>query len=239
MDISQSKIVSFIWGIADDCLRDVFVRGQYRDVILPMVVLRRFDALLEATKDEVEEEIKAQREIGLDEESFDEGALCDITGMTFYNTSKWTLNRIKSQATDNNDILLNNFTEYLNGYSENVKDVLLNFDYYSKAERLAKNDRLLAVIEKITDPYINLTDRAATDPDGLPLPPLSNIAMGTIFEELLRKFNEENNEESGAHFTPRDAIALLARLVFEPVKDNLPKTILLYDPAEGSGGIVD
>ena len=149
MNISQSKIVSFIWGIADDCLRDVFVRGQYRDVILPMVVLRRFDALLEATKDKVEAEIKAQREIGLDEESYDEGALCDITGLTFYNTSKWTLNRIKSQATDNNDILLNNFTEYLNGYSENVKDVLLNFDYYSKAERLAKNDRLLAIIEKI------------------------------------------------------------------------------------------
>lgn len=238
MDISQSQIVSFIWGIADDCLRDVFVRGQYRDVILPMVVLRRFDALLEPTKDEVEEEIKAQREIGLDEDSFDEGALCDITGLTFYNTSKWTLNRIKSQATDQNDILYSNFVEYLNGYSENVKDVLNNFDYYAKAKRLADNDRLLAVIEKITDPHINLTDRPATDPDGLPLPPLSNIAMGTIFEELLRKFNEENNEETGAHFTPRDAIALLARLVFEPVKDNLPKTISLYDPAEGSGGML-
>lgn len=238
MDISQSQIVSFIWGIADDCLRDVFVRGQYRDVILPMVVLRRFDALLETSKDAVEEEIKAQREIGLDEDSFDEGALCDITQLSFYNTSKWTLNRIKSQATDNNDLLYNNFVEYLNGYSENVKDVLRNFDYYAKAKRLADNDRLLSVIEKITDPHINLTDRAVNDPDGLPLPPLSNIAMGTIFEELLRKFNEENNEETGAHFTPRDAIALLARLVFEPVKDNLPKTISLYDPAEGSGGML-
>lgn len=238
MDISQSQIVSFIWGIADDCLRDVFVRGQYRDVILPMVVLRRFDALLETTKDAVEEEIKAQREIGLDEDSFDEGALCDITKLSFYNTSKWTLNRIKSQATDNNDLLYNNFVEYLNGYSENVKDVLRNFDYYNKAKRLADNDRLLSVIEKITDPHINLTDRPVNDPDGLPLPPLSNIAMGTIFEELLRRFNEENNEETGAHFTPRDAIALLARLVFEPVKDNLPKTISLYDPAEGSGGML-
>ena len=238
MDISQSQIVSFIWGIADDCLRDVFVRGQYRDVILPMVVLRRFDALLENTKEEVEEEIKNQREIGLDETNFDEGALCDITHLSFYNTSKWTLNRIKSQASDNNDILYNNFVEYLNGYSENVKDVLRNFDYYNKAKRLADNDRLLAVIEKITDPYINLTDRPAEDPDGLPLPPLSNIAMGTVFEELLRRFNEENNEETGAHFTPRDAIALLARLVFEPVKDNLPKTISLYDPAEGSGGML-
>lgn len=238
MDISQSQIVSFIWGIADDCLRDVFVRGQYRDVILPMVVLRRFDALLEPTKEEVEQEIQTQRAIGLSEEDFDEGTLCDITKLNFYNTSRWTLNRIKSQATDDNSILYNNFVEYLNGYSENVKDVLHNFDYYSKAKRLADNDRLLAVIEKITDPHINLTDREVFDPEGLKLPPLSNIAMGTIFEELLRKFNEENNEETGAHFTPRDAIALLARLVFEPVKDNLPKTITLYDPAEGSGGML-
>lgn len=238
MDISQSQIVSFIWSIADDCLRDVFVRGQYRDVILPMVVLRRFDALLEPTKEKLEEEIRAQQNLGLDAESYDEGAFCQITGLSFYNTSKWTLNRIKAQATDNNKILYSNFMEYLNGYSDNVKDVLNNFDYYQKAMRLADNDRLLAVIEKITDPHINLTDRSVPDPDGLMLPPLSNIAMGTIFEELLRRFNEENNEESGAHFTPRDAIALLARLVFEPVKDNLPKTISLYDPAEGSGGML-
>lgn len=238
MDISQSQIVSFIWGIADDCLRDVFVRGQYRDVILPMVVLRRFDALLEPTKEQVEEEVAAQREIGLMDDEFDEGALCDITGLNFFNISRWTLKRIKSQAMDDNNLLYQNFVEYLNGYSENVKDVLRNFDYYNKAKRLADNDRLLAVIEKITDGHINLTDRPATDPDGLPLPPVSNMAMGTIFEELLRKFNEENNEEAGEHFTPRDAIGLLARLVFEPVKDNLPKTISLYDPACGSGGML-
>ena len=94
------------------------------------------------------------------------------------------------------------------------------------------------MIEKITDPHINLTDKEAHDPDGLPLPALTNIGMGTVFEELLRKFNEENNEEAGEHFTPRDAIGLLARLVFEPVKDNLPKTISLYDPACGSGGML-
>ena len=238
MDISQSQIVSFIWGIADDCLRDVFVRGQYRDVILPMVVLRRFDALLEPTKDKVEEEIADQRSIGLTDEDFDDGALCEITGLSFFNTSRWTLNRIKSQATDDNNLLYQNFVEYLNGYSENVKDVLRNFDYYNKAKRLADNDRLLAVIEKITDGHINLTDRPATDPEGLPLPAVSNMAMGTIFEELLRKFNEENNEEAGEHFTPRDAIQLLARLLFEPIRDNLPKTISLYDPACGSGGML-
>lgn len=233
MDSSYSQIVAFIWNIADDVLRDVFLRGQYRDVILPMVVLRRLDALLEPTKEEVEEEIK---ESGI--ENVDEGVLKDITELSYFNTSKWTLNRLKSQASDNNNINYDNFIEYLNGYSENVRDVLKNFEYYSKARKLADNDRLLSIIERITDPRINLTDKETTDPDGLPLPALTNVGMGTVFEELLRKFNEENNEEAGEHFTPRDAISLLAHLVFEPVKDKLPKIISLYDPACGSGGML-
>ncbi len=233
MEISHNQIVSFIWSIADDVLRDVFLRGQYRDVILPMVVLRRLDALLEPTKEEVEEEIK---ESGLN--NLDEGVLKDITGLSYFNTSKWTLNRLKSQASDSNDILYDNFVEYLNGFSENVRDVLKNFEYYNKARKLADNDRLLSIIEKITDPRINLTDKEMKDPDGLTLPAMTNIGMGTVFEELLRRFNEENNEEAGEHFTPRDAISLLAHLVFEPVKDNLPKIISLYDPACGSGGML-
>ena len=154
METSHNQIVSFIWAIADDVLRDVFLRGQYRDVILPMVVLRRLDALLEPTKEEVEHEIQ---ESGMDD--LDEGVLKDITGLSFFNTSKWTLNRLKSQASDNNDILYDNFIEYLNGFSENVRDVLKNFEYYSKARKLADNDRLLAIIEKITDTRINLTDK--------------------------------------------------------------------------------
>ena len=234
MDNTQNQIVSLIWNIADDILRDVFLRGQYRDVILPMVVLRRLDALLEPTKEEVEQEIEENG--GVD--GLDEGILTDITGLAYFNTSKWTLNRLKSQAGNDNNILYNNFIEYLNGYSENVRDVLKNFDYYNKARKLATQDRLLAMIERVTDPRINLTDKDTTDPDGLPLPALTNIGMGTVFEELLRRFNEENNEEAGEHFTPRDAITLLAHLVFEPVKDKLPKIITLYDPACGSGGML-
>ena len=236
MESNHSQIVSLIWNIADDVLRDVFLRGQYRDVILPMVVLRRLDALLEPTKEEVEEELLQQKELGLDD--VDEDALNDITGLSYFNTSKWTLNRLKSTASDNNDILYDNFVEYLNGYSENVRDVLKNFEYYNKARKLADNDRLLSMIERITDPRINLTDKDTPDPDGLILPALTNIGMGTVFEELLRRFNEENNEEAGEHFTPRDAILLLAHLIFEPVKDNLPKIISLYDPACGSGGML-
>lgn len=236
METNYNQIVSLIWNIADDVLRDVFLRGQYRDVILPMVVLRRLDALLEPTKVKVEEELQQQKEMELDE--MDEEVLKDITGLSYFNTSKWTLNRLKSTASDNNDILYDNFVEYLNGYSENVRDVLKNFEYYAKARKLADNDRLLSIIERITDPQINLTNQDQKDPDGLPLPALTNVGMGTVFEELLRRFNEENNEEAGEHFTPRDAISLLARVLFEPVKDNLPKIITLHDPAEGSGGML-
>lgn len=233
-DINYNQIVSLIWNIADDVLRDVFLRGQYRDVILPMVVLRRLDALLEPTKDEVLKELEQ-----LDpNDEVDEGVMCDITKLSYYNTSKWTLNRIKDQASGNNDLLYKNFEEYLNGFSENVSDVLKNFDFLNKARKLADNDRLLAIIQKITDTRINLTNTLQYDPDGLPLPALDNVGMGTVFEELLRRFNEENNEEAGEHFTPRDAISLLTHLIFEPVKDELPQIITLYDPACGSGGML-
>lgn len=175
-DINYNQIVSLIWNIADDVLRDVFLRGQYRDVILPMVVLRRLDALLEPTKDEV---LKELEQLGPNDE-IDEGVMRDITKLSYYNTSKWTLNRIKNQASGNNDLLCKNFVEYLNGFSENVGDVLKNFDFLNKARKLADNDRLLAIIQKITDTRINLTNTLLYDPDGLPLPALDNVGMGTV-----------------------------------------------------------
>ena len=203
LDSSHAQMVSLIWSIADDVLRDVFVRGQYRDVILPMVVLRRLDALLEPTKEAVEEEFSYQTR----EKFTDTGALMEAAGQNYYNTSKWTLGRLKSQATGDKEALHNNFIEYLNGFSPNVGEVLKSFDFYAKARKLTDRDRLLAIIERITDPYLNLTDKPQSDPDGLIIPALTNIGMGGIFEELLRRFNEENNEEAGEHFTPRDVIA--------------------------------
>ena len=235
MDNVHSQTVSLIWNIADDVLRDVFVRGQYRDVILPMVVLRRLDALLEPTKEAVDAQVTQDKELGLDP---DEYAINEVTGLSFYNTSRWTLSRLKSQATGDNDILLTNFTEYLLGFSHKVQDVLNKFEFFTKARKLADRDCLLSLIEKITDPYINLTDKPAKDPNGLPLPAVSNFDMGTIFEELLRRFNEENNEEAGEHFTPRDVIHLLSQIVFDPVIDNLPPVVQIYDPACGSGGML-
>lgn len=235
MDNVHSQTVSLIWNIADDVLRDVFVRGQYRDVILPMVVLRRLDALLEPTKEAVDAQVAQDREIGLEP---DEYAISEITGLSYYNTSRWTLSRLKSQAVGEEELLLNNFTEYLLGFSPNVQDVLKKFEFFNKAAKLADRKCLLSLIEKITDPYINLTDKPAKDPNGLPLSAVSNFDMGTIFEELLRRFNEENNEEAGEHFTPRDVIHLLSQMVFDPVKDNLPPVVQIYDPACGSGGML-
>lgn len=234
MDSSHAQMVSLIWNIADDVLRDVFVRGQYRDVILPMVVLRRLDALLEPTKAAVEEEYAYQIKEGIK----DEDGLKEAAGQNFYNTSKWTLSRLKSQATGDKDVLLTNFVEYLNGFSTNVHEVLKSFDFYNKAKKLTDRDRLLAIIERVTDPYLNLTDKPQRDPDGLTIPALTNIGMGQVFEELLRRFNEENNEEAGEHFTPRDVIALLCDLVFSPIINDLPKIATIYDPACGSGGML-
>lgn len=234
MDSSHAQMVSLIWNIADDVLRDVFVRGQYRDVILPMVVLRRLDALLEPTKEAVEEEYAYQTKEGIK----DEDGLKEAAGQNFYNTSKWTLSRLKSQATGDKEVLLTNFVEYLNGFSSNVHEVLKSFDFYNKAKKLTDRDRLLAIIERVTDPYLNLTDKPQRDPDGLTIPALTNIGMGQVFEELLRRFNEENNEEAGEHFTPRDVIALLCDLVFSPIIHDLPKIVTIYDPACGSGGML-
>lgn len=233
----HNKLVSFIWSIADDCLRDVYVRGKYRDVILPMVVLRRLDALLEPTKDAVLEELAFQR----DEAQFtewDENGLRDASGYVFYNTSKWTLQLLKDTATNNQQILQANFEDYLNGFSPNVKEIIEKFKLKSQVRHMAAKDVLLDVLEKFTSPSINLTPFEKNDPDGRKLPALSNLGMGYVFEELIRKFNEENNEEAGEHFTPREVIDLMTHLIFEPVARQLPPVMTIYDPACGSGGML-
>ena len=234
---AHNKIVSFIWSIADDCLRDVYVRGKYRDVILPMVVLRRLDVLLEPTKDKVLEEVRFQREeAGLID--LDPAGLTDASGYVFYNTSPWTLKKLYDTAVNNRQILEANFKAYLDGFSDNVKEIIDKFRLRAQIRHMAQKDVLHDVLEKFVDPRINLTPHEARDPGGRKLPPLTNLGMGYVFEELIRKFNEENNEEAGEHFTPREVIDLMTHLVFEPVKDQLPPVITVYDPACGSGGML-
>lgn len=233
----HNKLVSFIWSIADDCLRDVYVRGKYRDVILPMVVLRRLDTLLEPSKqlvlDEVNEQTNEQGFIELDPLS-----LQHVSGYVFYNTSKWTLKSLFDTATNNQQILLANFEDYLRGFSDNVKEIITRFNLQNQIRHMANKDVLLDVLEKFVSPKINLSPFDTTDPDGYKLAGLSNLGMGYVFEELIRKFNEENNEEAGEHFTPREVIELMTHLVFDPIKDQIPYALSVYDPACGSGGML-
>lgn len=233
----HNKLVSFIWSIADDCLRDVYVRGKYRDVILPMVVLRRLDTLLEPTKQQVLDEVREQKE----EQDFielDPLSLQHVSGYVFYNTSKWTLKSLFDTATNNQQILLANFEDYLRGFSDNVKEIITRFNLQNQIRHMANKDVLLDVLEKFVSSKINLSPFDMTDPDGYKLAGLSNLGMGYVFEELIRKFNEENNEEAGEHFTPREVIELMTHLVFDPIKDQIPYALSVYDPACGSGGML-
>ena len=234
---SHSKLIAFIWSIADDCLRDVYVRGKYRDVILPMVVLRRLDTLLEDSKEKVLDEVDfQQREMKFTE--FDSAGLTQVSGYVFYNTSKWTLRRLHDTAANSQQILQQNFEEYLNGFSANVQEIIDKFELKAKIRHMAAKNILLGVLEKFVSPYINLTLHAKLDPDGYQLPPLTNLGMGYVFEELIRKFNEENNEEAGEHFTPREVIQLMTHLLFDPIKAQLSPVLTIYDPACGSGGML-
>lgn len=233
----HNKLVSFIWSIADDCLRDVYVRGKYRDVILPMVVLRRLDALLEPTKEAVMAELAFQKnEAGFTE--WDDHGLRQASGYVFYNISTWTLQRLFDTATNSQQLLQANFEDYLDGFSSNVKEIIAKFKLKEQVRHMAGKDVLLNVLEKFTSPYINLTPFEKNDPEGRKLPALTNLGMGYVFEELIRKFNEDSNEEAGEHFTPREVIDLMTHIVFEPVKDKLPPVITIYDPACGSGGML-
>lgn len=231
------KLISFIWSIADDCLRDVYVRGKYRDVILPMVVLRRLDTLLEPSKVKVLEEVAFQK-TEMQATELDDEPLKAAAGYVFYNTSKWTLKSLLNTAANNQQILLVNFEDYLNGFSANVKEIIECFNLKAQVRHMAGKDVFLEVLEKFVSPYINLTPHDTTDPDGNKQPALTNLGMGYVFEELIRKFNEDNNEEAGEHFTPREVIELMIHLVFDPIKSEIPLTITVYDPACGSGGML-
>jgi type I restriction enzyme M protein len=228
-------IANFIWGIADDVLRDLYVRGKYRDVILPMTVLRRLDAVLEPTKQAV-----LDMKASLDEASIvhQDPALRQAAGQAFYNTSKFTLRDLRSRASQQQ--LKADFEAYLDGFSPNVQDVLENFEFRNQIPRLTKADRLGSLIEKLLSPDINLSPNPVFNGDGsVKHPGLDNHGMGTIFEELVRRFNEENNEEAGEHWTPRDAVKLMANLVFLPIADEIESgTYLLYDGACGTGGML-
>ena len=228
-------IANFIWGIADDVLRDLYIRGKYRDVILPMTVLRRLDSLLEPSKPAV-----LEMKTSLDKANIihQDQALRQAAGQAFYNTSKFTLRDLKARASQQQ--LKADFEAYLDGFSPNVQDILEKFEFRNQIPRLSKADALGTLIEKFLSPDVNLSPHPVLHGVGsIKHPGLDNHAMGTIFEELVRRFNEENNEEAGEHWTPRDAVTLMAKLVLLPVADQIDSgTYLVYDGACGTGGML-
>ena len=234
-NIDLNWIANYIWGIADDVLRDLYVRGKYRDVILPMTVLRRLDAVLEDSKPAVLEMKASLDAAGVVEQ---DAALRQAAGQAFYNTSLFTLRDLRARASRQR--LEADFRSWLDGFSPNVQDILDSFEFRNQISRLSRADALGVLIEKLTSSDINLSPAPVMDTDGAVLrPSLDNHGMGTIFEELVRRFNEENNEEAGEHWTPRDAVRLMAKLVFLPVADKIESgTYLLYDGACGTGGML-
>lgn len=231
-----NQLFSFIWNIATDVLVYAFEKGEYKKIIMPMMVLRRIDVLLEPTK----ERLLAQKKM-LDDNNINnqDPILFTVTGYPFYNTSLFTMKTLKSE-TDPLRLKMN-FTDYLNGFSKDVQDILDKFHLRQMVDNLTEAERLGSIIEKFTDDKINLSNKPVLDDDGnIKLPALDNHTMGTMFEELLRKFNEENNvTEAGEHFTPRDYVKLLADLAVLPVADKITdNTYNIYDGACGTGGIL-
>ena len=233
--MSTLNIGNFIWGIADDVLRDVYVRGKYRDVILPMTVIRRLDAVLEPTKEAV---LRMKEQLDAAGITNQDSALCQASGQAFYNASPFRLRDLASRGRQQR--LRADFEAYLDGFSPNVQEVLEKFRFRNQIPTLVEADALGFLLEKFLDGSVNLGPEPVRNEDGsVRLEGLDNHGMGTVFEELIRRFSEENNEEAGEHFTPRDVVQLMAHLVFLPVADAVKSgTYLVYDGACGTGGML-
>lgn len=235
-DQSQIKWISdFIWNIADDRLRDVYVRGKYRDVILPFTVLRRLDAVLAPTKEAV---LERKKFLDAHKVAEQDGALRMAAGQAFYNVSEFTLANLKASAAGQR--LRDDFIDYLDGFSPNVQEILAKFNFRNQIQKLVDSHVLGYMIEDFLDSGINLSPLPVKDADGrIKLPALDNHGMGTVFEELIRRFNEDNNLEAGEHYTPRDVVQLMAKLLFLPVADRIESsTYSLYDGSCGTGGML-
>lgn len=229
----HNNIVNFIWSIADDVLRDVYTRGKYRDIILPFTVLRRLDAILEPTKDKVLEMHTKLNTMKIDNQA---PQLRKVSGYVFYNTSNFTFKKLLNEPGN----IRQNLETYLDGFSSDVQDIISKFKLRNQLETMEEGNITFPLIEKFCTSTINLSPKPITDKDGnVVTEGLTNLGMGYVFEELIRKFNEENNEEAGEHFTPREIIKLMTHLIFDPIKKKIKDgTYLIYDPACGSGGML-
>ena len=220
MTTSHNEISSFIWNVCDDVLRGLFKPHEYGDVILPFTVLRRLDCVIEDRKDEIISLFEEYR----DQTSDPSPIIMGKVRTSFFNHSRYDLNRLR-QDPQNVHI---NFQNYLGGFSENVIEIVENFQLGKPIEKLHKANRLFQFIDKFSEVDLH--------PDKV-----SNHMMGQIFEELLRRFSEMSNETSGEHYTPRDVVRLLVSLVFSEDKENLQGDGIvrsIFDPCCGSGGML-
>ena len=218
--MNKTNLSSLIWSSADDELRSIFKPSEYGRIILPFVVLRRLDCVLEPKKDEVFNLFEQYKNELSDPSLIIEGTI----GLPFFNHSKYDLMRLKSDP----DNVLMNFNNYIDGYSQNVTDIIQNFSINPLVEKLHKNNRLYRLIVKFTEFDLH----PAT---------IDNHRMGSVYEELLRRFSEMSNEESGDHFTPRDVVRLLVSFVFGGDKESLlgeGKIRSIFDPCCGTGGML-
>lgn len=220
---SLQPIINFIWTVADDVLINKFLENQYQDVILPMTVLRRLDLALEPTKEKV---LKTNEEYKSKIDNL-YGLLTSEqhgTGLAFYNTSQFTMKKLLADPKN----IDTNFLDYLNGFSENVQDIISKFKFRNQLETFADTGITFSLLEKFCNPKVELS------PDKI-----SPMAMGYMFEDLIRRFNEKTNAAAGRHFTPREIIELMTHLVYLPVKEKIQKgTFLVYDPCAGSGAML-
>ena len=220
LSANVSEKAALIWAIADK-LTGVYKPHEYGEVILPLTVIRRFDCILADTKDAVLEKFETVKNLPMRDV-----LLRNASGKAFYNTSKFTFERLL----DDPDNIEANFRDYLNGFSENVQDILEKFKFDGQITTMANKGILYIVIKEFTTPKANL------HPDVI-----SNLEMGYIFEEIIRRFSESHNEDAGQHYTPREVIQLMVNILFYDDNDmlsgnNVAKTI--YDPACGTGGML-
>ena len=216
---NYQKLSTFIWGVADDALRGLFKPHEYGQIILPFTVLRRLDSIIEPKKDDI---IRLHNE-WKDKTDFPTPIILNKLKIKFYNNSKYDLKRL----TQDPQTIYKNFQNYLSGFSENIDDIIENFQIDKHIEKLNKNDRLFILIEKFSSADLSPSQ-------------ISNYEMGQLFEELLRLFSEMSNETSGEHYTPRDVVKLLVELIFAEEKNKLKKSkvVSLFDCCCGSGGML-
>ena len=229
-----NSLIGFIWSVADDCLRDVYVRGKYRDIILPMTVIKRLDSVLEPKKKQALDFIEENPFIKDLEDKHNH--ISRAIGESFCNISKFNLLDLTSST--NKQTLKENFINYLDGFSPNVQDILNKFKFRNQIDTMDEADILGSVIEKFANSKINLNPPIYDETGNLIKDGLDNHSMGTLFEELIRRFNEENNEEAGEHFTPRDVIELMSDLAFLPIENEIKDSLYtIYDGAAGTLGM--